>query len=175
LKHVVSLLALLASLAAFAMFVGGGLFLLIVESSGERGAGALLALGGTIASLATLALVFAKRDAFEGKRGAPLAVFTALVAVLPIVVLAWGAFHFAGFPAGTTMPLLDWSIFAAGVALALGALSILVLGYLRIAGGFDRRAMPQEEAWELEVQPRATAKRPSRVVHEDDDIRVTPV
>jgi hypothetical protein len=156
LKRAVAALAFLASLVAFAVFVGGGLFLLLVESSGERGTGALLALGGIIAFAATLALIFARDDIIDRVGRSAGASVAAFVAVLPVAALAFGAFRFAGLPIGSSLPRLDWAVFAVGLLLGLGAASILLLGY--------RRAMDASNATVAhEAQPHANDPAPQKI------------
>jgi hypothetical protein len=55
------------------------------------------------------------------------------VAAAPVVALAWAALFFTGLPIGTALPMMDWPIFAAGVALALGGLCVLAFGYRRVS------------------------------------------
>ena len=134
-RRLVAGLAFLSSLTAFFIVVGGGLVLLAVESSGERGTGALIALSGTIAFAAAMALVFAGHGVFArafSRSGArALAVTAGLLGALPAASIAAAALRFSGLPFGSASPLLDWPIFAGGVLLALGALSVLTLGYWR--------------------------------------------
>lgn len=159
-------LALLSSIAAFLVIAGGGLFLLAVESSGERGSGALLALSGTIAFAAAMALVFAGSGAFAGAAGRAVVVIAALLGMLPVATLSAGLLRFSGFPLGSPVPLFDWAVFALGVVLGLGALSVLVLGYwrLRERGAIRRRADEPPPAAYREVEPQAAApEHPARL------------
>ena len=134
-RRLVAGLAFLSSLCACVVVAGGGLVLLAVESSGERGTGALLALSGTIAFAAAMLLVFAGRGMlarmFTRSGGRALAVTAALLGALPMAALAAAAMHFSGVPLGSATPLLDWLVFALGLLLALGALSVLALGAWR--------------------------------------------
>jgi hypothetical protein len=178
LKHVISAVALLASFSAFVVFVGGGLFLLVVDASGEKATGAFFAAAGVVAFLATLALVFAKDAVFDGARGTVVAVIAALLALLPVAVLALAALRFAGLPLGTAMPLLDWSVFAAGAMLSLGALSILALGFQRFAGKSTRTAAREGMSRDGDKRPRRrprSAARSAEQLDGDENVRVTHV
>ncbi len=177
-RRAVAALAFLTSLVAAAIFVGGGLFLLAVESSGERGMGALLALGGTIALASALALIFARDEIFERTgRGVGVAV-AALLAMLPVAALAFGAIRFAGLPVGSNLPLLDWMIFATGLLLALGAASILWLGYLRAASVSRTGPRYDSGAQRSEPPPWKTstwAEMPRLDFEAEEEVRVTRV
>jgi hypothetical protein len=171
----VSALALLASLAAFIVFVGGGLFLLAVESSGERGAGALLAAGGAIAFAMALMLIFARRDAF-GSAWRIAAIIAALVAMLPVAALSVAALRFAGLPAGSRTPLLDWPVFGAGLLLGLGALAILLLAYLRVRARREPRYVVEAAPKDIPPpRPAAWVEAPPIDFDAEDEVRVTPV
>lgn len=128
----VAVVAFLFSLLAFLVVAGFGLMLLVVQSSGERGAGALLVVCALLALAAALMLVFARPGAFAGGVRKAAAAGAAVLAALPVAAIAWTTLRFAGLPIGSAMPLVDWPIFAAGIVLALGALSIFALGYLRM-------------------------------------------
>ncbi len=143
LKRLVAGLAFLTSVTAFLVIVGGGLALVLIESSGERGAGALLALCGAICFAAAMMILFAAERAFARHGGKAGALTMTLLAALPPAALSIGALRFAGFPYGSGVPLL-WGAFAAGLVLALGALSVLVVGYGRM--GEARPAPPRREA-----------------------------
>ena len=179
LRRAVAALAFVASLVAFAVFVGGGLFLLAVESSGERGAGALLALGGAIAFASALALIFAGDAVFERTGRGVAAAAAALFAVLPVAALAFAAFRFTGLPTGSLLPRLDWAIFAAGLSLTLGAASILFLGYWRAVGASIKGAARQlvgARANEPARQETSTwAEMPRLRFDGEDEVRVTKV
>lgn len=157
LKRLVAGLAFLSSVASFLVVVGGGLTLLAIESSGERGAGALLALCGTIAFAAAMLLVFARQGAFAG-RGAVWAIIAALLGVLPVAALSIGALRFSGFPVGSAMPAVDWPVFALGVVLALGAVSVLATGYWR---GKELPAARQAQRMSRPAERPAVAPRPA--------------
>ena len=118
-KRLVTALAFLSSLASLIVIAGGGLTLLAIENSGERGAGALLALGGAVAFAAVLALIFAKEGAFgegvlEGGWRSP----RRSLARSPSPALAFVAIRFAGLPFGSRMPLVDWTVLAIGILFA---------------------------------------------------------
>ena len=180
LRRAVAALALLASLVAFAVFVGGGLFLLAVESSGERAAGALLALGGAIAFASALALIFARDGIFDRVGRAVGAATAALLAVLPVAALAFAAFRFAGLPTGSSLPRLDWAVFGVGLLLTLGAASILFLGYLRAVSASTKalrvqgygRAHTNEPARQ---ETSTWAEMPRLRFDAEDEVRVTKV
>lgn len=191
-------LAFLTSVAAFLVVVGGGLVLLVIENSGERGAGALLALSGAIAFAAALILIFARAGALAGPRGRAGAVIAALLGVLPVATLSLGAFRFSGVPVGSAVPLIDWTAFAVGVVFAAGAVSVAATGYWRMNEAQPARARPEavrpsqaptpEPAPARPVAPSAEgspsarrsleverlAQRPAPVFDEEE-VRVTPV
>ena len=179
LRRAVAVLAFLASLVAFAVFAGGGLFLLAVESSGERAAGALLALGGALAFASALVLILGKDHIFDRAGRAAGAAAAAFLAVLPVAVLAFGAFRFAGLPTGSSLPRLDWAVFGFGLLLTLGAASILFLGYLRAASASMAGAARQDvraHANEPARQETSTwAEMPRLRFDAEDEVRVTKV
>jgi hypothetical protein len=196
LARLVAGFAFLSSVAAFLVIAGGGLVLLLLENSGERGAGALLALSGAISFAAAMILLFAREGAFAGRGGTAGALTAALLGALPLAALSIGALRFSGLPFGSSMPLVDWSAFAAGLAYALGALSVLAVGYRRLSDA--RFARPQavrpmhhpsaatHAAARPAEQPRS-APRPERAPEperhaqgpmpavEGDEVRVTPI
>lgn len=176
-RRIICALAFLSSLAAVVAIAGGGLALLVIENSGERGMGALLALGEMIAFAAVMVLIFAEEGTFgEGMRQA-LAIVLAIIGAAPVAALAYIAIRFAGLPLGSVMPLIDWSVLAAGVLLGIGAIAILALGHQRA----------QEAASPLvHMQQIRNAQQQLRSVFEADgsgsiideasgDIRVRPV
>jgi len=175
LKRAISVLAFASSLVACLVFIGGGLFLLAVESSGERGTGAAVALFGAVAFGAASILVFGKDEIFD-KVGRPIgAVAAVVIAVLPVAALAFGALRFAGIPLGSPVPRLDWSVFAVGAMLAIGAAAIFLLGYLRAAEGRQRAAdWPEHPLRRIREESPRAEKRRTRY-DADDDVRVTPV
>ena len=134
-KGIVAALAFASSLLAFLVIAGTGLFLAVVEQSGARGSGLLLALGGVIAFAAALYVNFAARAGSPTRGGKAFTAAGTFLAVVPVAALSAAALIFAGLPLGSAIPVLDWTFFAIGVALALGAVAIIVLGYLRIAEG----------------------------------------
>ena len=173
-KRTISALAFLSSLVACLVFIGGGLFLLAVENSGERGAGAMLALFGAVAFAAAWLLVFGRDEIFE-RPGRPIGLAAgAILAALPVAALAFGALRFAGIPLGSPVPRLDWSVFVVGIALALGAASILLLGYLRSARPVAPRADWPPHPLRRDRKPSPDAET-ARMRPDADDIRVTPV
>jgi hypothetical protein len=105
-------------LISLLFIAGGGVALFAIENSGERGTGALLALGGTIAFGAVMALLFAKDGTFGGASGRAVAIATAIVGALPVAAISFAAIRFAGFPIGSRTPAVDWSALSAGVVLA---------------------------------------------------------
>jgi len=129
-KWLIAVLAFVSGFVTFLVLVGIGLTLLLVQSSGERGAGAFLTLAGTVGFAAILGLLFAP-DAVRRLAGAPLAIGLGILAALPVAALALAALGFAGIPWGGRTAVLDWMSFLAGLALALGAASLLLLGYRR--------------------------------------------
>lgn len=202
-KRLAAGLALVTSVAAFLVIVGGGLFLAVIENSGERMVGALLALSGAIAFAAVLMLVFARQGGFAGRGGRAGALTAALLGVLPVAALGAGALRVSGLPFGSAVPLLDWTIFFVGVVLALGAAAVLATGYWRMKEAPPARARPEAvrpashaaPPPEHPVRPQQAStstrqpQRPAQPVrlaeppatpaaqadHDDDDVRVTPV
>ena len=150
LKRLVTALALLSSIASLIVIAGGGLALLAIQNSGERGTGALLAIGCAVAFAALLALVVAKRGAFGGGIWKAAAIGLAVMAAIPPAVLAYAAIRFAGFPMGSRMPLVDWSVFGVGLLFGLGVVSILALGHRRSQ---EKRVRPEERSGTAEDLP----------------------
>lgn len=109
-----------------------GLFLAGFEQTGARGAGVLLIACATVAFGAFLFLALTPPGYFGGRRR-PLGVLVTFVAVAPAVALAWAALYFTGLPVGTSLPLMDWSVFFLGLGLALGGICVLALGYGRVS------------------------------------------
>jgi hypothetical protein len=92
--------------------------------------------------------------------------------------LAAAAFRFAGLPLRSPIPLVDWSIFAAGVALAIGALSILALGYRRARERVSPPEiihMQQIRDAQLQLRSALESTQAPRPYLEDDDVRVRHV
>jgi hypothetical protein len=202
LKRLVAGLAFLSSVAAFLVVVGGGLALLLIVNSGERGAGALLALSGSISFAAAMMLLFAGDGALARLGGRAGALIATLLAVLPPAALSLAAMRFAGFPFGGAAPFL-WSALVAGVAFALGTLSVAAVGYERMSAGrrapavrreaprrapdpevtLQSAAVSREDAFRQAAERRrlfiAENRRPAdaseEAAPEDDEVRVTPV
>jgi hypothetical protein len=131
LRAAVSALAFIAALAALLLLGGGGLVLFVVPGSGEATTGVLLAASGIVAFVLTMVLLFARPERFQDPTRRAGAVAGAVIAAVPAAGLAVAAFRFARLPLGSPAPLLDWAVFAAGVVMALGALSIIALGARR--------------------------------------------
>ena len=176
-RRIICALAFLSSFSALLAIAGGGLALLVIENSGERGMGALLALGETVAFAAVMVLLFAKEGTFGEGIYPALAIVLSIVGAAPVAALAFIAIRFAGLPLGSAMPLIDWSVLAAGVGLGIGAIAILALGHRRT----------QEASSPLvHMQQIRNAQQQLRAVFEADgsgsiideasgDIRVRPV
>ncbi len=168
-------LALLSSIAAFLVIVGGGLVLLLVPSSGERGAGALIALSGSIAFAAALLLTLGwgrVPGTAESRAGA---LTCALLAALPLAALSAIALRFSGLPIGSTLPLVDWSVFGVGLVFTLGALSMMATGYWRMQDAMAMRRQPEREEAEALVaaaaaQLEAMAKKPEAASAAKNDV-----
>lgn len=198
-KRLVAGLAFLSSVAAFLVVVGGGLALFAIESSGERGAGAAMAVSGSLAFAAAMVLIFAGEGVFSDRRSA-WAIIAALLGLLPVAALSIGALRFSGFPISGAVPAVAWPIFALGVVLALGAVSVLMVGYWRWKGPPPVRSAPRAAPiverpavvmWPPDQPGRAVASeaaprpggglrrpalRPPPAAYDDEeDIRVTPV
>jgi hypothetical protein len=174
----IATVAFIAGLIAFLVVCGGGLVLLLVPGSGERLAGAFLALLGCLAFGALLLLVFARTDFFHRSGGVAAVVIATLLAVVPVAGLAGGALVFAGVPFGSAVPLLDWGAFAAGIGFAIGALAIVVLGWSRLWRPRQDVAVPQpveHRPARLQLQDAFEHRRASIRANRDDDVRVTRV
>ncbi len=152
LNRVTATLSFLSSLVSFFVLCGGGAALLVVQNSGERATGALLAFCGAVAFASVLVLLFAPEASFREQTWRAGAVAAAIIGAMPVGGLAAAAFRFAGFPFRSAMPSVDWSIFLAGVALALGALSILALGYRRARTAPDREFEEDEDDGDLDME-----------------------
>lgn len=119
-----------ASLLAFLAGAGVGGFLIIVQDSGARMPGALIASGAAIGLAAAMFLLFASNQAFRGITGRATAVMAALLAATPLLALAYSAVVLAD----VLLRLQTW----AGYAI-LGAAACFVLGTLAIAWlAYDR-------------------------------------
>ncbi|MGH6925018.1 MAG: hypothetical protein ACRED5_14895 [Propylenella sp.] len=159
-RRLVAGLAFLSSVAAFVVIAGGGFLLLLIENSGERGAGALLALSGSIAFAAAMILIFAREGAFTGRGGRAGAVTASVLGALPSAALSAGALRFSGLPLGSDTPFIDWPAFAAGLLLALGAFSLLATGYWRTR----ERPPPRARSEALRPAPDAIAARAAQPI-----------
>jgi hypothetical protein len=182
-QRAISALAFLASLVSVIVIAGGGAALLAIENSGERGAGALLALGGAVAFAAVAGLTFAKKGTFAPGARRVLAIAAAIVGAIPVAVLAFVLIRFAGLPFDSVMPIIDWAAFAMGVALAVGVLAILALGHRRSQEGGVEEAEPpvvvhmqqiRHAQQQLRAAFEADALRPS-LRDADDEVRVRRV
>jgi hypothetical protein len=183
LRRLTTVLAFLSSVASFIAIAGGGLTLLAIDVSGERGMGALLALGGIIAFAAAMALIFAGEGVFGGGVWRGVAIAAAIVGALPAAGIAFFAIRFAGLPFGSRMPVVDWSVLLVGILFALGAVSILALGHRRSQEIIEE----SEEAPVVHMQQIRNAQQQLRSALEaealnrpaaddyDDDIRVRRV
>ena len=150
-RPVLSGLAFLTSLISLLFIAGGGVALFAIENSGERGTGALLALGGAIAFGAVMALLFAKEGTFRGTAGRAMAIAAAIVGALPVAAISFAAVRFAGLPIGSGTPTVDWSVLLTGVVLALGTLAILAIGHRRSQEGQSNEGTDEEGTASLEV------------------------
>jgi hypothetical protein len=182
LKRVVTVLALLSSLTSLVVVAGGGLALLAIENSGERGVGAMLTLCSAIAIASVMALIFAGEGFFREGVWRAVAIAIAIIGAMPVAALSYVAIRFAGFPLGSRMPLVDWSVLGVGLLLGLGALSILALGHRRSQeGGATSEAAPivhMQQIRHAQQQLRSAVEGDpqSRQADDlDDDIRVRRV
>jgi MFS family permease len=139
-----AILSFLASLISFLALCGGGAALLLVANSGEQATGAMLAFCGAVAFAAVMALLFAPEERFREPTWRAGAVAAAIIGAIPVGGLAAAAFRFTGLPLRSAMPLVDWPIFLLGIFLAVGAVSILALGYRRARTTSAPLAMPGE-------------------------------
>ena len=152
--------ALGSSLLAFVLLLAIGAFLAGFEQTGARGTGLLLVVSAVVAFSAALFLVFARPGYFGGRLRRPLGMVVTFIAAAPVVALAWAALFFTGLPLGTDLPLMDWPLFAGGLVLALGSVSILALGYRRASERMARSA---------------PAAEPASAERDEDEIRVRRV
>lgn len=188
-KRLVTALALFSSIASLIVIAGGGLALLAIRVSGERGTGALLAIGCAVAFAALLALIVGKRGTFGEGIWRAGAIGLAIVAAIPPATLAYAAIRFAGLPMGSRMPLVDWSVFGIGLLFGLGVISILALGHRRSQEGRavakeapgaanDLPPIHMQQIRHAQQQLRSAFEadlRRVRLDDEDDDIRVRHV
>jgi len=182
-RRAISVFAFLCSFATFLVLFGAGIFLALVESTGERSAGTLIALVALVAMAAALILILAPARVFAGARGVMVATAAAAVGSAPVFGLGGAAIVFAGLPAGSRLPLIDWSVLGAGIALALGGLAVLALGWLRLreARRASAQALPDAQIEQIRSAQRQLrlamleAPDPDDRYREDDEVRVTPV
>ncbi len=176
-KRAVIVVAFLSSLVTLLALGGFGLVLALPQDSGERAAGLLLTVVAILAFGATVLLIFAPPRIFARAAGRATAVLAALAAAGPLVVAGGAALLFAGLPLGTATPLLDFTAFAAGGLLILGAVAQVLLGYSRASapGSGAARELPQA----LPQQLRDAQLRLRAVLEEagdpEDEVRVTRV
>jgi hypothetical protein len=190
LKQVLSGLAFLCSLLSLLLIGGGGVALFAIQISGERGMGALLALGGAIAFGAVMVLLFAKQGTFASAAGRAVAIGAAIIGALPVAAIAFAAIRFAGIPLGSGTPAIDWSMLAAGLVLTLGTIAILAIGHRRSQEGQPKEiadaainvasevpVIHMQQIRHAQQQLRAVfeADRRSETDQTDDDIRVRKV
>lgn len=182
-QRAIGAVAFLASLVSLIVIAGGGAALLAIENSGERGVGALLALGGAIAFAAVAALVFAKKGTFATGAWRPVAIAAAIVGAMPVAGLAFVLIRFAGLPFDSVVPLIDWAAIALGLLLALGTIMILALGHRRSQeGGVPELEPPvvvhmqqiRHAQQQLRTAFQADTLRPTLDAQDDahDDVRV---
>ena len=169
-QRAIAAVAFLASLVSLVVIAGGGAALLAIENSGERGAGALLALGGAVAFAAVVALVFAKKGTFASGARRAAAIAAAIIGAIPVGGLAFVLIRFAGVPFNSVMPLIDWAAFAFGVALAAGVLAILALGHRRSQEGGVQEFEPPVV---VHMQQIRHAQQQLRSAFEADTLRST--
>jgi hypothetical protein len=174
-KWLIAVVAFVSGLLTFLVLAGIGLTLLLVPNSGEQGAGALLTFGSTIAFAAALILLFAP-DAVRKFGGGTLAIGLGTLAALPVAMLALAALGFAGVPWGGRSASLDWGSFLAGLALALGAASLLLLAYRRsgeASGAARPRGSPRRRTAGQQLQSAMEHDRDIHMQPPHDDVRVT--
>lgn len=130
-KLVAIVLAALSSFVSLLVLTGGGLALLAIEVSGERGVGALLAACGLAASAAVAALIGARYGTFGSGLRRAAAIVLAMVGAAPPAILAFLAFSFARSPWGSPVPTMEWAALAGAILLGVGVVSILAIGHWR--------------------------------------------
>lgn len=136
-KRLATAFALVSSLASLFVLAGGGLALLAITVSGERGTGALFAVAGLVCSAAVALLVFAGRGMFRNGLWRAAAIAAALIGAAPPAVLAFLVLRFARSPFSSPVPAIEWLMLAGGVLLAAGAIAILALGHWRSQEGVE--------------------------------------
>jgi hypothetical protein len=162
--------AFLASLISLIVIGGSGTALLAIVNSGERGNGALLALGGLVAFAAVSGLVFARKGSFASAPRRTLAIAAAVIGATPVAGLAFVLIRFAGLPFDSVMPIIDWSALAIGIAMAVGALAILALGHRR---SIEAGLAEPEEPVVVHMQQIRNAQQQLRSAFEADGLRRT--
>jgi len=179
-RRIVIVLAFLSSFAALLVIAGGGVALYAIKNSGARGVGALMALYSILAFAAVMLLIFARAGAFaDGMRRAG-AIGAAVLGAIPPAALAFAAIRFAGVPLGSPMPFVDWTILMAGIFLAAGTVSILVLGHRRSQEASGPPMIHMQQIRDAQQQLRSAFESDARsrmaaTVEEDDEIRVRRV
>ncbi len=178
-KRLITTLAFLTSLATALVVVGGGLALLIIRDSGERGSGALLALCGVVAFAFAMVLVYAREGAFSGRVLSAGAIAAGILGAMPVAALAYAAIRFADyFPLKSPVPIIDWTAFVAGILLALGALAIVALGYWRSQEGDTLPVVHMQQIRNAQEQLHAAFEQSAALQRDgdaDDEVRVTRV
>ncbi len=174
--------AFVSSLVAFVVIGTGGLVLAGVENSGARGPGLMIAALAAGAFACALLLVFAPSGAFRGRARRPAGIAATFIAALPVGALGMAAILFVRLPFGSAMPRIEWPLFAAGLVLVLGALSVVALGYLRVTEGSGRAAgrepagRPAPASAEVRRDaPRWEEEGARATAREEDEARVTRV
>jgi hypothetical protein len=181
LRRAVTILAFLAGVLNLVVLTGGGLALVLIRNSGERGSGALFALCGLIAFASVMVLVTAGEERFQERNWRAGAIAAAILGAMPIAGLSAAAFRFAGFPIRSPIPLVDWSVFLAGAALAAGAVAILVLGYWRartVGAAEPDEVIHMHQIREAQTQLRTALERASLATQryeDEEEVRVRRV
>jgi hypothetical protein len=131
-KRAITVCAFLSSLTALVVIAGGALMLAGLEHTDASGASLAISALATGAFALTLVLVFAPIGTFQNRRRRPAGIAATFLAAMPVGVLGIAAILFVGLPGSTAMPELVWPLRAAGIVLALGAVSVVALGYVRV-------------------------------------------
>jgi hypothetical protein len=169
-QRAIAAMAFFASLISLIVIAGGGAALLAIKNSGERGSGALLALGGLVAFAAVAVLVFAKKGSFAGLPRRALAIVAAVVGAIPVAVLAFLLIRFAGLPFDSVMPMVDWGVLVLGLVMAFGVLAILAVGHRRsLEAGIAEPELPVV----VHMQQIRHAQQQLRSAFDADDLRRT--
>lgn len=178
LQRVATVLAWLSSVVTFAAITSLGLFLLLVESSGERFTGLLLVLAGSAAFLCALFLLLARSSFFRGTGGRAAGISAMVLACAPVAALGAAALAFAGIPVGSRLPAVDWTAFSVGVVLLVGSLAIVGRGIQRIGHANQPKASPlpqQIRRAQLHLRAVLEPEDEPAADFQDEDIRVTRV